>query len=374
MEQMLTFHVIANPLIPTDPIHSFDAHTTFLLKFCKLFHAKGHVIHFYGVRECRRKVACTRYHSVIRSKKYREARPYFSDARYLVHNKGEVIKRICEEIRSNFYDKFKPVYDKNVNAGDITLHLFDPWCDLSGINVSYGMGGWWTNVIDDVKRGFDNVIFCTPTYEEWSINCFKTTPQKHTSIFPLFDPEDYLYSEVKKEKTYLYLARCTQIKGFLFYLQTAYHNRSGTFLIAGPCEHYDGEENIIRVDGKVINLNLYSNVKYLGILDVERRKTLLSECTALIQPTYYFEPCGFNVIEAAFSGTPVLVSRYGGFVNTVIDGKTGIYLPLGVQACDVDLSALNKISPRDCREHALRMFNNEERYQEFMRYFSQLSN
>ncbi|MDO8619608.1 MAG: glycosyltransferase [Candidatus Daviesbacteria bacterium] len=68
----------------------------------------------------------------------------------------------------------------------------------------------------------------------------------------------------------------------------------------------------------------FKNVEFLGwVLDAERVK-LLQNAKALIVASED-EDFGITAIEAQAAGTPVISPRSGGFLETVIDGKTGLF-------------------------------------------------
>jgi D-inositol-3-phosphate glycosyltransferase len=48
----------------------------------------------------------------------------------------------------------------------------------------------------------------------------------------------------------------------------------------------------------------------------------------LVMPTHY-ESFGMVVLEAMACGTPVVASRVGGLISTVLDGQTGFLVPVG---------------------------------------------
>lgn len=65
------------------------------------------------------------------------------------------------------------------------------------------------------------------------------------------------------------------------------------------------------------------NIQFLGRLDDGQIKQYLSTCKALIFPG--LEDFGIVPVEAMASGRPVIAYGQGGALDTVVDGKTGIY-------------------------------------------------
>ena len=139
------------------------------------------------------------------------------------------------------------------------------------------------------------------------------------------------------------------------------------FIIAGGTLDYDPHTGIMNVgkmsgtEDRYINLSIYPNVEYIGPVGGRAKKELLSRVTALIQPTIYFEPCGWNVIEAMASGTPVLVPTFGGFMDTVINGITGYVNNIDrIEEWVSNIEKVRTIKPIDCLLHVVANFNEDE--------------
>lgn len=71
------------------------------------------------------------------------------------------------------------------------------------------------------------------------------------------------------------------------------------------------------------NNNLAARVRFLGLLNEERKNAELSEAHFLVH-TSLREGWGLNVIEANAMGTPALVYPVGGLVDSTVHGETGI--------------------------------------------------
>lgn len=101
------------------------------------------------------------------------------------------------------------------------------------------------------------------------------------------------------------------------------------------------------------------NVEFLGFLKNEELRVLYSECKALIFPQE--EDFGIVPLEAMASGRPVIAFKAGGALETVVDGKTGVFFEKQDRQSLLDaISRLDKIkwNSLEIREHAKR-FNKE---------------
>lgn len=170
----------------------------------------------------------------------------------------------------------------------------------------------------------------------------------HTIIPPLFTAAICTFKQHKK-KTALYLARIQKVKGVEIFLQLSRKLHQVRFWMAGYCQvkKFDGNGSLVdcsglstreylklqqdkqrlvlEIDGQVFNLCDYPNVTYYGFANKKWRRKLLSEAGVLVQPTLYVEPFGCNVIEAHLSGTPVVASDRGGFLDTIKHGYNGYH-------------------------------------------------
>jgi glycosyltransferase involved in cell wall biosynthesis len=109
------------------------------------------------------------------------------------------------------------------------------------------------------------------------------------------------------------------------------------------------------------------SVHFLGHVTEEEKVTLLANAKAMIAATEE-EDFGINVVEAQAAGTPVIAARSGGYLETVIEGKTGEFFDMPKDLSDTKeyvnkesveslKKVLQKFSPQkykesDCRNQA----------------------
>lgn len=67
-----------------------------------------------------------------------------------------------------------------------------------------------------------------------------------------------------------------------------------------------------------------SNLELVGPIHGTARAKFLGDAAVHLAPTEYVEPLGGSAIEAQLCGTPVVASNYGGFVETIEPGHTGM--------------------------------------------------
>lgn len=106
--------------------------------------------------------------------------------------------------------------------------------------------------------------------------------------------------------------------------------------------------NVLGLKLKIVGLGPYketlmdmaktSNIKFLGRLDNEELKEAYSRCRAFIFPGK--EDFGITPVEAQASGRPVIAFGEGGALETVIEGKTGLFFKENSE--DSLMDAVNK--------------------------------
>jgi glycosyltransferase involved in cell wall biosynthesis len=194
----------------------------------------------------------------------------------------------------------------------------------------------------------------------YGLNNMLSTPSWFDTVIPnAFTPSEFTFQEHKQDYL-LYLGRLNWDKGIDLAIQVA-ERAQRRLLIAGP--------------GSLKDLNYTSipkHVELVGYADVEKRRNLLKDAYALIAPTYYIEPFGNIVIEAAMSGTPVITTDWGGFCDTVIPGVTG-YRCKNFHGFVHSVDEIKKIKPQNCRNWAMSNYSDEIVHDRFDRYFQYLT-
>ncbi|MFN2570474.1 MAG: glycosyltransferase [Gemmatimonadales bacterium] len=149
------------------------------------------------------------------------------------------------------------------------------------------------------------------------------------------DPAEYIFRG-RKEQWDLFLGKLHSDRGYQWAVEAA--KRSGRRLIiaGGWRPSFTGD------------------VKYVGEVDGKRKAVLLARARCLWMPAQWDEPFGLPIIEALFSGTPVVGTRRGALPEIVTPA-------VGVLRDTLDelISAADKVAtldPRACRERAERHF------------------
>lgn len=181
------------------------------------------------------------------------------------------------------------------------------------------------------------------------------TPSWTDAVIPnAFTVNEFEYSDNKSDYL-LYLGRVSGEKGIDIAIKTAIKT-GRRLIIAGP-GHVD---------------SIPPNVTVTGYVDPEQRKQLLRDAAALIAPTYYIEPFGNIVVEAAMSGTPSITTDWGGFTETVVSGHTG-YRCRSFDEFVNAVDSLDKIKSWNCRAWAMENYSEQVVHKQFDQYFKRIA-
>lgn len=175
-----------------------------------------------------------------------------------------------------------------------------------------------------------------------------------SSIPCFFDRSDFSFQE-NPEDYFLYVGRLTHKKG-----------------IAVACDIATKSGVKLKVIGHGDKSLITGNHEYLGKVDMQTRNEVMRKARALISPTLYLEPFGCAQIEAQMCGTPVIATDFGGFVETVEQGKTGFrcnYMGEFVRA----VHCIESIDRNYVHKRAIDTYSLEVISPQYKQYFERLS-
>ncbi len=120
-------------------------------------------------------------------------------------------------------------------------------------------------------------------------------------------------------------------------------------------------------DGTVLE----GDVEYVGVVGPEERAKLMGGAIAAFAPTMYLEPFGGVSVEAQLTGTPAIVTDWGGLRENVIDGVTGYRCAMLSEFVDAARKAPS-LDRAVIREHAIATWSTEFIAPRYLAYFDRL--
>ena len=179
----------------------------------------------------------------------------------------------------------------------------------------------------------------------------RTLAQSHGSsryVLNGLDPSDYIYSETKEDYVLFMSAMDWAIEKGLD-VALALSKRIGfKLVVAGTGSNYE-------IINRVGEMCLRGGAEYVGDVKGREKAELLAGAKAFLFPTKLDEAFGLGMVEALFSGTPVICSDKGACPE-VISPEVG-FVCAGEQDYLAAINRLADVSPQACREKALRDYH-----------------
>lgn len=345
----MVFHCLSVPYSPTNKEVSLCAFVQKVYKFCDYMTKAGHTVYHYGHENS--KVNCTEHITVTN-----------------------------DDILKNSYGNLNHWQTNgfNQNINENAVKIFNQNCihELSKrIKSKNEFILCWFGFAHEpcVKFFYNKAIVVEPSigYDSMfaPVKIFETYSQMHkmhglvkrdidinteSVIYPGFDVNDF---EFKKEKSNIALFLGRVITG------------KGAKIAYDACN--EAEQEIIFAGPNIEKMKDTKYCKFIGFVDPEKRKELLSNAKFLFAPSIFMEPCNWTAIEAQFSGTPCITTDFGGFVETVVHNKTGIRCRNSKDFTQA-IKHISKINSQDCYENAINKFTIDIQRQNYEDFFKSL--
>lgn len=348
----MVFHCLSVPYAATRKEISLCAFVQKVYKFCNEMTRRGHTVYHYGHENS--EVACTEHITVtndeILKKSYKNPDAW-KESGFNQDVSAEAFKIFNENCVTEINKRLK-------SNKEFILCWFGFGHELCVRNF------YDKAIVVEPSIGYDSMFA--------PVKMFETHAQLHKMhgiaqntvnfgreyvVYPGFDPNDFIYKKEKSE-TALFLGRIIESKG----AKLAYDicNEVGQEIIfAGP---------------NIMNLPDTKYCKFIGFIEPNERKLLLSNAKFLFAPSLFIEPCNWTAIESQFSGTPVVSTDFGGFTETISQAKTGIRC-LNPETMIFAIKNINKIiNPVDCYNHAVSRFTLKQQCDYYEVLFNNLTN
>lgn len=391
---MYRIHVYGNPSVPTSTNLTSDAFTQTAYKYGKALKEMGHYIIMYGTKEFASEFICDEFISINCLQDFINPTETKMEISAIIeeYSRGAYLSNMLNECDEN---KKREIVDKSRNnlleyLNKNTIHendIFLTFWDICGKNIFEKIEALGGIVIEGLAQygtqewtyRFNRTIFASFAEARQRHKVQKLIGKHHIIIPPFFEFENFTYSKVK-ENAYLYLGRIQEHKGFGIIIQLAKHFPNKIFWVAGQarteikdnCNYLEYQK--YNQEMAWLDLTTVPNLIYKGLADKSLRKDLLSRASILIQPSMYDEPFGWNVIEANLSGTPVITSDRGAFLETIKEGLNGYRInPLSSYKTWENIFAkAEKLSSEECYNYAIKNYNKEYIMSSYIQYIANI--
>lgn len=341
----MRLHILGVPHTRTTPEFLTCAYTQKVRNLSKMLSERGHEVLHYGVAGSEPPGA--EQVDVVAAKTWQDE--YGSIPRtsfYEYHETGPVY--------TEFYQRTNAALRERVR----------PWEDL--VLCSFGLAhkpateGIPTFIVES-GIGYEACFAPYRVFESyaWMHHVYGMEQRKlgnwYDAVIPNYINTDEFTVETNKQPYMLYFGRLMQNKGLDIAVQV-------TRML--------GRKLIIVGQGDPAPW-LEPHVEYRPPANIEERRTLLANASAVFMPTYYIEPFGGVHIEAMASGTPVITSDFGVFNETVLHGVTGYRC----RTFDQFLYAaehIEQISPQACADWARKNFSYQRVGAMYEEYFGSI--
>lgn len=348
----MIFHVLSVPVYPTRKEITLCAFTQKVYKFCKVMTQRGHTVFHYGHPDS--DVACTQHFDVVSRNTYNK-----------VYQKKSWKEFLSQDVNNDVHREFNKNAAALIKKNKQSKHDFVlAFWGFGHASCCQELNGEFKIVEPSI--GYDSSFAPFKVFESYA-QLHKLHHKMYGEsglpsftdhvIRPGFYFEDFNYEE-KKENYLLFLGRMIDNKGISI-AQNLSQASQIPIKFVGP---QNLQNNLLKTN---------SLAEYIPTVSFEERKELLSKAKALVMPSLFPEPCGWTMLEAFISGTPVLSTDWGGLSEYNIHGKTGFrckslnefYHALGI---------IDTIQPKFCREYAQQNFTIDIVAEMYEKYFIHL--
>ena len=170
-------------------------------------------------------------------------------------------------------------------------------------------------------------------------------------VYNGLDPAEYIF-RARKEQWDLFLGKLHSDRGYNWAIDAAKRTGRRLIVAGGWRPSFTGV------------------IKYVGEVDGKRKAVLLARARCLWMPAQWDEPFGLPIIEALFSGTPVLGTRRGALPE-IVTPSAGVLR----DTMDELIAASQQLAvdPRACRARAEKHFTHLVMAAAYVRMYEHLS-
>lgn len=342
----MRIHIVGTPRNPSTPIIAVDPFARVSYYLTTMLHRNNVEVYYYGYETST--VECTKKYSIVddnfHSKYFTKE---FENSQWNYSTEGEniFVSKAIESIKSNLHPE-----DLIVSTWGSQIPKLQT-LENNGVKVIDGHVGYLYDSGAKYKvftsRANQHYIYGTTNSQGGFWNDIVIPPPANSITEFEFNPN--------KQGYFLYIARLIEQKGIFIFLDLARSFPEKSFILAG------------QGDISLLHCEIPPNVEYVGYADLNKRKTLLANASAVISPTHYVEPFGLTSVEAALSGTPIITTSWGGYIDNVVEGVTGFKCSSFKEFKEA-INKVHQLDALECRKFGER-FTAEYLIHDYIKYF-----
>jgi glycosyltransferase involved in cell wall biosynthesis len=351
----IRLHIPAIPYTITTNEYSHDAFTGKVKRFSPMMRSVGFEVYHYGVETS--ETGATKDIQLMTKDEWTELR--IKSLQYLDPKLSleEAIKKnsdptmvpatlsnwttpLTKEFNKRFREKLVENYRKNT-TDIVCLPLAKTYIDalntLKLTIVEFGIG--YDNSYHDFR------IFESYSWMANTLATQKKEPSNYWFVIPhAFDTREFKLCLTPTPLKVGFLGRLGTGKGCGIIVEIARRFPTVQFILCGAGD-----------PAPFLNA---PNIVYKAPIHGEERSDYLGSCVAVLCLSKYFEPFGCCPVEAQLCGTPVISTDWGGMVETVEQGKTGLRGHTLADFCyGIQMALDGKFDRTYIRDRAVRMFD-----------------
>ena len=320
-EKKIRLHIPAIPYTITRSEYSHDAFTNKVRLFSPMMRSRGFEVYHYGV-ETSESGATKNFDLMTKEEwtqlridtiRYLDPKLSLEDAIKKNNDPGMFVSELSnwtspltKEFNKRFRAKLVENY-RGVTTDIVCIPLSKTYQEaldkLGYVVIEHGIG------YEGSSLGYR--IFEAYSWMSRSLGIEDKQPQNYWFVIPhAFDTKEFQLSLAPFTKRVGFLGRITNLKGCGIIREIAKRFPDVEFVLCGQGDYKPYTD--------------IPNVLYKPPIHGSERSEFLGSCVAFLHLAKYLEPFGCGPVEAQLCGTPVICSDWGGMVETVEQGKTGL--------------------------------------------------
>ena len=352
--QRIRLHIPGLPYTITRSEYSHDAYTGKVQRFSPMMRSIGFEVYHYGVETS--ESGATKDFDLLTKDEWNQLRAeslqYLDPKLSLEDAKKQVASSYVIHSLMNWSTPLSKEFNKRFRA-----KLIENYRGKSTDIVCLPLGKMHQDGIDKVDCvAVETGIGYTGSYLNfrifetyaWMSKCLgveKKDPNNYWFVIPnYFDTNEFKLSLKPNKLKVGFLGRVSSVKGCGIIREVAKRFPNVQFILCGQ--------------GDPTPFTDIPNVIYNGSIHGSERSNFLGDCVAFLHPAKYLEPFGGGPVEAQLCGTPVICSDWGGMVETIEQGKTGVRCHTLSDYCEgVQMALDGKFDRTYIRQRAAKLFD-----------------